>query len=181
MKSRISQPCSICGKPYIITFDTKKEAREYSFTHKPPFYCLDHNPNVLHGQELLDACRSLLGLKHFDFKNFQKWGSYSQDVMIIKYFESDCKMTIYVDGTEKTDIGWTRVYSVPETLKRNATWESQSAYKTLRLVTKEDVSVIINICNQKIKDAWGMNISEQKREYQRIIDRMSVMDFLIKE
>jgi len=166
----LTRYCNICKTQDRLGFDTRKEYAEASKNTPNPYYCYDCDPSRLHGDELVEFAKSMIGIRFFGLSSFRTFASYNAIITTVSHVEVDQTVT-YHKGSESAKIGWTRIY-FPH-YRGEYVWESPEKFRKIHLVTDDDVAEIVGICNERMTRFMGYTKDEQIAGYTRIINDVS--------
>jgi hypothetical protein len=180
VKRVLRRRCIVCGGNYDLAYTNQKDYLEAARGLPNPFYCTRHNPKLLHDQELLEACKELLGILYFDLTCFRRYSFPSEDVRIIDHLKYSEEHIVNYDGTCETHIDLIMVWSKNTTKKDlRDSWTSRSGYSGLHETTPEDIEEIKEICARKLKGDMGLARIEFTAGYMAILERIKTIDFKI--
>ncbi len=168
--------CVICKKTHTAGHDTRRDQAEFHRRNPGPYYCLDHNPKLLHGQEKVDFAVSLIGKKFFNLKDFMQYAISGPFAVCEVRIDST---TTYTAEGAKENIGWTRVYWLRGIKEPDMVWDSPESFIGARPITEDEVAAAVQKAKDSLNSIPGFNRSYYAPSTERAITAILARDYLV--
>ena len=150
--------CAVCKKEYRFEYEYKRDMLAKKLPD--PFYCPEHDPNKLHGNEKMEFLKSLVGIKFFDLGCFLHYGFNEETINTITRVTIQAEIVIDVSGERviKKCEGLTMVWYTCR--GKGEVWDGPENFRKLRPITDLDALAVQNKCAAEIercRENWNIH------------------------